>query len=56
LKVENPIEIEDNRVAGRRPSLQAIGEPTCPPRAAAARGPPQPTDAGAEPLPLWLVI
>jgi hypothetical protein len=33
--------------------LQAIGEPTRPPRVAPARGPPQPTDAGVEPRPLW---
>jgi hypothetical protein len=33
--------------------LKAIGEPTRPPRVAPARGPPQTSDAGAEPCPLW---
>jgi hypothetical protein len=33
--------------------LKAIGEPTRPPRVAPARGPPQLTDAGAEPRPVW---
>jgi hypothetical protein len=33
--------------------LKAMGEPTRPPRVAPAGGPPQPTDPGADPLPLW---
>jgi hypothetical protein len=33
--------------------LSAIGEPTQPPRLAPARGPPQPSDSVAEPIPAW---